>query len=68
MLDHTEIDEDCGGTIMKKLFIALIVAGWVAAGAVGPSVNQAQAAVPLPSTVPLLGLGLVLLGVARRRS
>ena len=54
---------------MKKMFFLVLVTGWVVVGALGADVQPAQAGVvPLPSTLPILGLGLAILGVARRKS
>jgi len=51
----------------KAIFLALIAA-WVIVGGLGADAPQAQARVPLPSTIPLLGLGLALLSASRRKN
>jgi len=54
---------------MKRMFFLALVAAWVIVGGFGADVHTAQATpVPLPSTIPLLGLGLALLSASRRRN
>ncbi len=53
---------------MKKAILFALAAGWVIAGVLGAGATAAQAlSVPLPSTLPLLGLGLAALFTTRRR-
>jgi hypothetical protein len=52
---------------MGKVAVVAAIAGWVILGGLGADVSPAYASVPLPSTLPLLGLGLALLGAARRK-
>ncbi len=57
---------------MKKAIFLAVVAGWVIAGAFGEGggiITRAAEArtVPLPSTLPLLGLGLAALLTSRRK-
>jgi uncharacterized protein (TIGR03382 family) len=53
---------------MRKLVVLAAIAGWVIIGGFSSeaSANHLRV-VPLPSTLPLLGLGLALLGAARRK-
>ncbi len=54
---------------MKKGVFLALIAGWVLVGALGAGsgVAHAQNRVPLPSTLPLLGLGLAALYSSRRK-
>ncbi len=54
---------------MRKVLLFGFVAGWVVLGGLGTGAAPAHAApsVPLPSTLPLLGLGLAALSASRRR-
>jgi hypothetical protein len=57
--------------MLKRVFFCSLIATWVVIGGFGTDTAPAAwapAAVPLPSTLPLLGLGLALLGASRRRS
>ena len=53
---------------MKKLILLALAIGWVILGGMGSGVAPAHARVPLPSTLPLLGLGVAALFASRRRS
>jgi hypothetical protein len=53
---------------MKKMIFFALVAGWVIVGVLGAGATAAHAlSVPLPSTLPLLGLGLAVLFNSRRQ-
>lgn len=52
---------------MRKLVLLALAVGWVILGGIGSEVAPAAARiVPLPSTLPLLGLGLGALFASRR--
>ena len=54
---------------MKKFVVLALAVGWVIFGGLGSGVAPASAnSVPLPSTLPLLGLGLGTLFASRRSS
>jgi hypothetical protein len=54
---------------MRKAVLFAVVIGWVILGGLGTDATRAQAvrAVPLPSTLPLLGMGLAALGASLRK-
>lgn len=54
---------------MKKAVFFALVAGWMIVGGFGAGTSVAHAvSVPLPSTLPLLGLGLAALFNSRRKA